>query len=87
MEIGKETLRMHNEKIIKLIMQSPEYRKREIIRQLYENLMSKIEPLKEKCMNDYKRKWELYTNQYLAAERAFLNRIMKKNWPKIEEEL
>jgi hypothetical protein len=89
MEIGKEALRIHNKEMIELIKQSPEYKKREQIRRLYENLMNKIEPLKEKNIDEYKRKRELYTNQYLTAEGVFLNKIMERNekcWPKIKEE-
>jgi hypothetical protein len=90
MEIDKETLEMHNKKMIELIKQSPEYRKREQIRILYENLMNKIEPFKEENVDEYKRKQELYTKQYLTAEKIFLNKIMERNercWPKIEEEV
>ena len=90
MEIDKETLEMHNKKMIELIKQSPEYHKREQIRRLYENLMNKIEPLKEENIDEYKRKQELYTKQYITAEKIFLNKIMERNercWPKIEEEV
>jgi len=90
MMIGKEVLSKHNKKIIELIEQLPEYRKQERIRQLYESLMDRIEPLKKENVKQYNIKKELFTKQYFRAEKILLNKIMEKNencWPKIEEEV
>jgi len=79
MEIGKVDLERHNALIAEKIREWPKCKQRERIRRYYENLMNKIEPLKEENINEYNCKKELYTKQYLEGEKIFLKELMEYN--------
>ncbi len=75
-----ENLRRHNEKIMKLISETKEYKKIQKIQVLYEGLMRKTD-------NEHKK--EIYSKQYLKAYSIFFQRIgeYNKHWISINEEV
>lgn len=84
-DVGKvdaeaEKLRKHNEKIMKLIAETKEYKQIQRIKILYEELMKKT--------NDEHKK-EIYSKQYLRANSIFAQRIgeYNKHWPDIKNEI